>query len=74
MENENSKWKPREKADLMVGFSYACFGLAGLLLIGDVFSLSMTGNFRLMRFVIDMSFIGWGIVGRYMAARYREKD
>lgn len=67
----DSKWKPKEKADLMIGFSYMCFGLAGLLLISDLFSLAITGNFRLKRFVVDISFIGWGTLGRYMAARYR---
>jgi hypothetical protein len=30
MDNDHSKWKPKEKADLMIGFSYICFGLAGL--------------------------------------------
>lgn len=74
MGNEDSKWKPGEKADLMVGFSYACFGLAGLLLIGDLFSLFMSGSFQLKKFVIDVSFIGWGVLGRYMAARYRGRD
>jgi hypothetical protein len=74
MEEEQSKWKPKEKADLMIGFSYMCFGLAGLLLANDLFSLFTTGNFRLKRFVVDISFIGWGMLGRYMAARYRGKD
>jgi hypothetical protein len=74
MESENaSKWKPKEKADLMIGFSYMCYGLAGLLVISDLFSLFLTGNFRLKRFIVDISFIGWGMLSRYMAARYRGK-
>ena len=74
MESKNaSTWKPKEKADLMIGFSYMCFGLAGLLLISDLFSLFLTGDFRLKRFIVDISFIGWGMLSRYMAARYRGK-
>lgn len=71
MENDNSKWKPTEKADLMIGFSYMCFGLAGLMLVSDLFSLFTIREFRLKRFVVDISFIGWGILGRYVAAHFR---
>ena len=74
MESKNaSTWKPTVKADLMIGISYMCFGLAGLLLISDLFSLFLTGDFRLKRFIIDISFIGWGMLSRYMAACYRGK-
>ena len=74
MENDHSKWKPTEKADLMIGFSYMCFGLAGLLLVSDLFSLFVSGEFRLKRFVVDISFIGWGMLGRYVAAHYRRSS
>jgi hypothetical protein len=71
MGNVDSKWKPREKADLAFGFSYMLFGLAGLLLISDIFSAFMTGNFLLKRFIIDISFVGWGLLSSYVGTRYK---
>jgi len=73
MKNEASKWKPKEIADLAFGFSYACFGLSALLLAVDAFSSVMTGSLLLKRFIVDISFAGWGLLSRYVGNKYLKR-
>lgn len=74
MVNNDSKWKPKEIADLAFGLSYVCFGLSALLLVVDTFSSFTTGNFLFKRFVVDISFSGWGLLSRYMGKKYMKRD